>query len=500
MNSNYDSEPPIVDLTEDLANETITIDDTHIEDEDNYDVISKPDEKPACQSNNVMLNETITPCLDSDTDDEINEFLTYKDSSFEIDDGEDDDSNIMDKLIGKPQSQPVCGSDNNADGIDLDPCDTSMSEPRPKKQAREETRQLKQLQREQKKRELEMDKLHKQAKKANAANKALQNCISEIHKGILDIIKDHDARTINADFDLSSLPYIITENPKMDNCISWRWKKTKVVDDECVITYEAAHWMIVVMEGKNYLHKLKRYKQDPDHADSIKTFLKDTRTLSKCDISLMVYGLEKQMKIVRAEYDKNYRKAFKQRHEGVATEASNNILNNNEAAIGVTDLQEWRLDLLLEFSHQHTEWKINIEFYEKLEDIVRAFVRHTIAIARYPMKQTERANFDWSIDMDKERATDPTKSEEDAKLLWQRQLQQFDQVTLPVAKAISLEYPNPASLIDQYESNLTRIEAENLLAELNVQNNRSRQIGLKISKMIHCFLTDQDPDVHVGLI
>lgn len=348
------------------------------------------------------------------------------------------------------------------------------------------------------KRQKEEEKVKKEANRANAASRALDNCTANISKAVLDIVGDPEEIIIRTLFDESLIKYKLTDYPKVEDAITWTYKRTEVVDGLCTPTFTDSTWIAVLMKGDEYLRKILTYRNDPDNMQSIKHYLSDIRRRSKSDVVLMVYNLTSHLKSERMKEAKNYRKTFKDRFEGGQVSATPD--EPACSSLGATELQDLRLMLEMEFKHAHPDWKLHIEFHEKTSDILGSIVRYTLSVARREVKQKARAatGLDWALSMDKDKPADPTKSSEDLTRLWISQLKQFSQVTVPIAKAIVSDYPSPYALLDQYE-NLTTTEAENLLAELYAQKNLRRQIGSNISKRIHRFMTCKDPNVHIGL-
>lgn len=346
--------------------------------------------------------------------------------------------------------------------------------------------------------------LLKEANKANAANKALENCRTVIDKNVLKFIGDPEGIVMRTLFDESMIKYSILEEQKIPNSITWTYKRTEVTEAGCVPVFKDAPWMIIIMDGKEYLERILTYRDNPENSQSIKKYLCRMRDDLGCDIIFMVYNLSNYLKNERMKDAKQYRKTFKDRFEGTASDATNSLPQEEERSrilsLGASELQDLRLMLEVEFKHDNPVWKFHIEFFEKTNDIITSLVKYSLSMAKLEVVRSVRSStgLDWAINMDKEKACDPTKSTEDLTKLWVTQLQQFSQVTLPIAKCIAAEYPSPCSLIDQYRS-LTRREAENLLSELYVQRNLKRQVGPSISKRIHCFFTSEDPDVHIGL-
>lgn len=373
----------------------------------------------------------------------------------------------------------------------------SNKSPKMDKLAREELRRQKQKQ-------LQEEKLVKEANRANAGSKALQNCTAILDKNIFKLIKDNEETIFKTLFDESMLTYRVSEYPKVENSVTWSIKHVEVEDGQCVAKFRDADWCLVVMEGQEFFRRIVAYQNDPDDQESIKRYICDIRRRSKTDVILLVYNLNNVLKSERQKHDKNYRQTFKDKFEA---RNSNNINNNNNTQqetannqiLSINDIEDLRLIMEIKLKQEHPDWKTHIEFYEKAQDIVHTIIRYTCSIARYEVKRKARTStgLDWAINMDKEKACDPTKSSEDLKKLWITQLQQFSQITLPVAKAIAQEYPSPSALLDQYKS-LSKEEGEDLLAELHVQKNLKRQIGKNISRRIFCFMTCDDPNVHIG--
>lgn len=354
------------------------------------------------------------------------------------------------------------------------------------------------------KKEKELEKLLKETNRQNAANKALENCTANVSTNILKIINDNEEITLKTLFDESMIKYRLSENMKIENSITWTYKRAELIDGEQQYTFKESEWLMVIMEGSEYLERMLAYKQSSCNYKSMKVFLSDIKRRSKLNVILLVFNLANHLKSERAKEAKNYRKAFKDRFESTSGSVSSNSVSDPSSSstvinIGESELLDLRLELEMDMKSHNLDWKLHMEFYEKTADLVQTLVRYTLSIAKYEVKQKVRSStgLDWAINMDKGRAVDPTKSSEDLKNLWIAQLQQFSLITLPMAKAIANEYPSPYALLDQYE-NLTIPEAENLLAELYVQRNLKRQLGSNISKRIHRFMTCNDPDVHIG--
>lgn len=477
--------PELVDLTEDIsfnkfANETITLDDSIVHDSTKPSATvtisdSDPDSKSSSDSESD-LNCEITP---SNTPKYMKfsckspQSISYETSPHSTSRSTNlTDSSRSTNSIGSPKLTKAQTKELN-------------------KKVRDEARRLKQ-------KEKDEEKVQKQANRLNAANKALDNCTATIAKTVLSLIEDPEELSIGTLFDESLIKYKLTEYPDIENSVMWTYTRTEVEDGKFVQKYTSPNWILVFIKGSDYLNGILTYKRDPHNLQSIRYFLSDIRRRSKSDVVLMVYGLDKHIKSKRAKEAKDYRKTFKDRFESGQVTGQQD--EPPSSSLGLTELLDLRLMLEMEFKHEHPDWKLHIEFYEKTGDIVSSLVRYSVSIAKRQVKQKAQAStgLDWALSMDKDKPSDPTKSSEHLTRLWISQLKQFSQVTIPIAKAIVADYPSPYALLDQYE-NLTTNEAEELLAELYAQKNLRRQIGSNISKRIHRFMTCKDPDVHIGL-
>jgi hypothetical protein len=347
--------------------------------------------------------------------------------------------------------------------------------------------------------ERHLEQLQKEANRANAASKATQNCPAIIDKRILQLINDPDEANFKTLFEESSLNYRLTDYPKFNNCVTWEFKRTEVENESCIVKTKETDLILAVMDGSEYVRRLLLYRDDPKNSQSLYNFVRELKFRSQAMIVILVYNLSAYLRTERLTEAKNYQKRFKERFEGGGTnkEGANNGCASKTNS-NLADLEELRLTLQIDLEHNYRDWKLHIEFREKTVDVVSSIVRYTKSIAIREVKKKEKAEstLDWAINMDKEKAIDPSRSTEDLTRLWIAQLQQFTQITLPIAKTIAAEYPSPQALLDQYES-LTHEEAQDLLAELHVQRNLKRQVGQSISRRIYRFLTSKDPNIHI---
>lgn len=81
--------------------------------------------------------------------------------------------------------------------------------------------------------------------------------------------------------------------------------------------------------------------------------------------------------------------------------------------------------------------------------------------------------------------------------LWQRHLIKFPLVTLETAEAIIASYATPSQLLRAYDSK--DINGSLLLADIPIRRSAGvltavRKVGAELSKKVHTFYTNTDPD------
>lgn len=85
-------------------------------------------------------------------------------------------------------------------------------------------------------------------------------------------------------------------------------------------------------------------------------------------------------------------------------------------------------------------------------------------------------------------------------LVWRRQIQQLNRVSLEMASAIVDAYPSPRILIQAYKRCFSEQERQNLLADLKVRRGEgvtatSRRVGPELSRRIYLQMTALQPDL-----
>lgn len=346
---------------------------------------------------------------------------------------------------------------------------------------------------------ISLEKRKKKNAQSKVKSKSKELCSVEIPKDFAKFF-DQSEESINmlkVFLDEAMINFLLVDVPKIPDTIRWLYEKTDVIDNEVVPTVIESNWLLLLMDGSEYLTKLSAFKADSESSESLLTYLVDFKfRCSDKNIILIVNNLSSCLKLERAKEAKKYRQAFRSTFE-------KNIKDKNncpkEAELNFNELGDLRILLQMDLDFEHPDWKVHINFADSVQELVTAIEKYSRAMVLLPTRQfVLMEGIDWAINMDKARAYDPSKSPEDALNLWMAQLQQFPLVTLPVAKAIASQYPSPYALIDQYKV-LDKEEGEKLLADIHIQRNMKRQIGMNISKRIYYFATCQDPSVHIGM-
>lgn len=85
-------------------------------------------------------------------------------------------------------------------------------------------------------------------------------------------------------------------------------------------------------------------------------------------------------------------------------------------------------------------------------------------------------------------------------VVWRRQIQQLNRVSLEMASAVVDAYPSPQLLIQAYKRCFSEQERQNLLADIQVRRGEgvtatSRRLGPELSRRIYLQMTALQPDL-----
>nr|XP_005583723.2 crossover junction endonuclease EME1 isoform X3 [Macaca fascicularis] len=171
-----------------------------------------------------------------------------------------------------------------------------------------------------------------------------------------------------------------------------------------------------------------------------------------------------------------------------------------EASIGSmvsrVDAEEALVDLQL-----HTEAQAQIvQSWKELADFTCAFTK---AVAETPFKKLrDETTFSFCVESDWAGGVKVDHAGRGLALVWRRQIQQLNRVSLETASAVVDAYPSPQLLVQAYRQCFSEQECQNLLADIQVRRGEgvtstSRRVGPELSRRIYLQMTTLQP--HLSL-
>ncbi|XP_007103574.1 crossover junction endonuclease EME1 isoform X1 [Physeter macrocephalus] len=167
---------------------------------------------------------------------------------------------------------------------------------------------------------------------------------------------------------------------------------------------------------------------------------------------------------------------------------------NTVAVVTRVDMEEALVDLQL-----HTEAQARIvQSWKELADLVCTFTK---AVAEAPFKKLrDQASFSFCLEGDWAGGAKVDRSGRGLAVVWRRQIQQLNRVSLEMASAVVDAYPSPQLLIQAYKRCFSEQERQNLLADIQVRRGEgvtatSRRLGPELSRRIYLQMTALQPDL-----
>ncbi|KAL1779646.1 crossover junction endonuclease EME1 [Sigmodon hispidus] len=158
------------------------------------------------------------------------------------------------------------------------------------------------------------------------------------------------------------------------------------------------------------------------------------------------------------------------------------------------DMEEALVDLQL-----HTEAQARmVQNWKELADFACAFTK---AVAEAPFKKLRDQNsFSFCLEKDWAGGIKVDGAGRGLSLVWRRQIQQLNRVSLEMASAIVDAYPSPQLLVQAYRRCFSEQECQNMLANIQVRRGEgvtstSRRIGPELSRKIYLQMTTLRPDL-----
>ncbi|XP_007465122.1 PREDICTED: crossover junction endonuclease EME1 isoform X2 [Lipotes vexillifer] len=288
----------------------------------------------------------------------------------------------------------------------------------------------------------------------------------------------------------------VIEAPAVPCSITWRRRAGSTEDGEEDWVEEPM--VLVLLLAEAFVSMIYNFKQGSlgstkEGKATLRSFVTDVaaRTAGKA-LSLVIMDLEKCFSAPDPP---------RRRKQGVANgeqakekEKQRQPEANTAAVVTRADVEEALVDLQL-----HTEAQARIvQSWKELADLACTFTK---AVAEAPFKKLrDQASFSFCLESDWAGGAKVDRSGRGLAVVWRRQIQQLNRVSLEMASAVVDAYPSPQLLIQAYKRCFSEQECQNLLADIQVRRGEgvtatSRRLGQELSRRIYLQMTALQPDL-----
>ncbi|XP_013836468.1 crossover junction endonuclease EME1 [Sus scrofa] len=287
----------------------------------------------------------------------------------------------------------------------------------------------------------------------------------------------------------------VIEVQAVPRSITWRRKAGPTEDGEESWVEEPVVLALLLAEA--FVSMISNFKQGSlDSTEEGKETLRSFVT----DITARTAGKALTLVIVDQEKCFSAPNPPRRRKQGVANreQAKEKKQRQPETNPGTTvtrvDVEEALVDLQL-----HTEAQARIVWsWKELADLACTFTK---AVAEAPFKKLRgQTSFSFCLESDWAGGAKVDRSGRGLALVWRRQIQQLNRVSLEMASAVVDAYPSPQLLIQAYKRCFSEQERQNLLADIQVRRGEgvtatSRRVGPELSRRIYLQMTALQPDL-----
>ncbi|XP_029782799.1 crossover junction endonuclease EME1 [Suricata suricatta] len=287
--------------------------------------------------------------------------------------------------------------------------------------------------------------------------------------------------------------HCVIEAQAVPHSVTWRRRAGPAEDGEEGWLEEPM--VLVLLLAEAFASMIYNFKQgslggSEKEKETLWSFITDTtaRTAGKV-LSLVIVDQEKCFSASDPP---------RRREQGVANrrQAKEKQRRQREASAGHTvsrvDVEEALVDLQL-----YTEAQVRIvQSWKELADFACAFTK---AVAEAPFKKLrDQTSFSFCLESDWAGGAKVDRAGRGLALVWRRQIQQLNRVSLDVASAIVDMYPCPRNLVQAYRRCVSEQERQNLLADIQVRRGEgvtstSRRVGPELARRIYLQMTTLQP-------
>ncbi|XP_008516198.1 crossover junction endonuclease EME1 isoform X3 [Equus przewalskii] len=277
--------------------------------------------------------------------------------------------------------------------------------------------------------------------------------------------------------------------------ITWRRRAGPAEDGE--EGWKEELMVLVLLQAEAFVSMIYNFKQG-----SLGSTEKGKETLRSfvTDITARTAGKALSLVIVDQEKSFSAPNPPRRRKQGVANRelAKKKQQRQQEANPGPlvsrVDIEEALVDLQL-----HTQAQAQIvQSWKELADFACTFTK---AVAEAPFKKLrDQTSFSFCLESDWAGGAKVDRAGRGLALVWRRQIQQLNRVSLEMASAVVDAYPSPQLLVQAYKRCFSEQERQNLLASIQVRRGEgvtstSRRVGPELSRRIYLQMTTLQPDL-----
>ncbi|KAM9002688.1 crossover junction endonuclease EME1 [Sarcophilus harrisii] len=280
--------------------------------------------------------------------------------------------------------------------------------------------------------------------------------------------------------------------------ITWKRRASVSQTGEGNLTEEPS--ILVLLQEKEFMTMISNSKQDnPEQKETLQSFVTwvTARTLGKT-LSLAVVEQEKYFS--SSKPPRRQKRGVMVNREQARGKVNQKRSNNTEFT---PTLSRVAIEMALVELQLHTEAQIRIlKSWKELADFICMFTK---AVAEGPFKKSrDCTNFSFCLASDWAGGVKVDCSGKGLALVWRRQIQQLNRVSLEMANAIVTAYPSPRLLLQAYQKCLSEQERHNLLADIQVRRGEgitstSRRVGPELSRRIYFQMTTLQPDLSLDV-
>ncbi|XP_074117833.1 crossover junction endonuclease EME1 isoform X4 [Sminthopsis crassicaudata] len=280
--------------------------------------------------------------------------------------------------------------------------------------------------------------------------------------------------------------------------ITWKRRANVSQIGEGNLTEEPS--VLVLLQENEFMTMISNSKQDnPEQKETLQSFVTwvTARTLGKT-LSLAVVEQEKYFSSSKPQ--RRQKRGVMVNREQARGKVNQKRPNNTEFTPTPSRVA---IEMALVELQLHTEAQIRIlKSWKELADFICMFTK---AVAEAPFKKSrDCTNFSFCLASDWAGGVKVDCSGKGLALVWRRQIQQLNRVSLEIANAIVTVYPSPRLLLQAYQKCLSEQECHNLLADIQVRRGEgitstSRRVGPELSRRIYFQMTTLQPDLSLDV-